>query len=158
MEMTDTDKWLLGMLLILLLASTYTYNSSNSVRRYELTVIHGVLKDVPKFGSTGGDFVYPNVKFSLNGFKELFVLRQCSYESLDVVKLSKLIKGDSLKIEASKVADGLYYVFELSLTNGYSLLDFEDYGVCNSNRWKKPFFFAVLVCVVLVVRKMKKTG
>jgi hypothetical protein len=155
--MTDTDKWLLGMLLILLLASIYTYNSSNSVRRYELTVIHGALKDAPKFGSTGGDFTYPYVTFGLNEYKEQFILSQCSYKSLDLIGVGKLIIGDSLKVEALS-DDGMYYVFGLSLTNGYSLLDFEDYGVCNSNRWKKPFFFAVLVCVVLVVRKMKKTG
>jgi hypothetical protein len=148
--MESTNKWLIGMLLILLLTSVYVYNSL-PIKRNKLIIISGTLKNLPRFGSTGGDFFYPYMILTLNEYKEQFILRDCSYKSLDVVGARKMIIGDSLKVETS-VDNGAYYVFGLSSSDGYDLLDFNKYTTCNSNRWKTTFFWGILVFIILIIR------
>ena len=148
--MNDDDKFILGVLLILLLTSIYTYNLE-PINRDKLIVVEGTLKELPFFSSNGGDFSYPYMKLKLNKHKEYFVFKNCSYKLLDLVKAKKMIIGDSLRVEAV-LRYNEYRVYDLSYPNGYVLLDFEKLNDCERNRWKEPFYLGGIALLILMIR------
>lgn len=142
---------LVGTVLILLLASVYSYNSE-SLRDGKLVVINGVLKEAPYFGTMGGDFVYKYVKVTLSENNGNFLLQDCSYKLIDFSKMKKLAVGDSLKIGVFKedIMGTKYKVLSLSSPNYGTILNLEETKNCYRGRWKAGFYFAAIVFCLLL--------
>lgn len=142
---------LVGILLILLLVSVYAYNSE-SIQDGKLVVIKGILKELPYYGTMGGDFVYKYVKVTLSENKGEFLLQDCSYKLMDYSKMEKLAVGDSLELEIFKVdaMDAKYKVVSLSSSSCGIILNREQTKNCYRERWKIVFYLAAAVFCVLL--------
>lgn len=93
---------LIGLLVLLMLASFYGIYSQKNVGPNEAVRIVGRLDDEPFYGITGGDFKYPFVGLTLIGHTGDFEIEECSYDKLNHTNLNRLTSGDSVSLLVSR--------------------------------------------------------
>lgn len=147
--MSQTDKYLIGVFLILLLTSLYTYVTSPT-KRDQMFIINGSLAEQPDFTSSGGDFKYEYLRLRLKGYDEYFYCRNCSYKALNLDLAQAMSVGDSVKVKVTK--NGRFYVFGIESISDGLILDNNEVIRCESNTWRKTFYLSIVAFALLVFR------
>lgn len=157
MKINELDNILIGLLLLSLLSSIYSYHNSDHVKKEELNWVSGTLSEIPYEGSHGGETSYPYVMIRFKEFSNKFYIDRCSYSSLALEQVRELQIGDNLKIGylgVQKFKNDLY-VYEISSSESPELLSFLDFNSCSRGKWKVGVYLSLTLGLVLIYRFIK---
>jgi hypothetical protein len=149
----NTNLVLVCIIVVSLTISYNEYRNPQLINAEETYTIKSVLAESPVWSSTGGDFTYEYIKFTLlDG--NYFDLRNCSYKSADLERARLLSLGDSVILKTtSKAPLGQEYTVVSLISPKYGvILDTDRLNYCESGRWKTALFAAIAALVWLVAR------
>ena len=149
----NTNLVLVCIIVVSLIISYNEYRNPQLINAEETYTIKSVLAESPVWSSTGGDFIYEYIKFTLSD-GNYFKLKNCSYKSADLERARLLSFGDSviLKTTSKDPFEQQYTVASLISPKYGVVLDTDRLNYCERGEWKTALFAAIAALVWLVAR------
>ena len=153
MNSANTNLVLVCIIVVASIISYDEYRNPELIDAGKIYIIKSVLAEPPLWSSTGGDFIYEYIKFTLldgNYFK----LKNCSYKSADLERARLLSLGDSviLKTTSKNPLEQQYTVASLISPKYGVILDTDRLNYCERGEWKTALFAAIAALIWLLGR------
>lgn len=152
---------LIGLLLILLLATVHSFFFSETLSLGDLTIVEGTLRLKPELSEHGGDMPTEYTWVELVGHDELYFLLGCSYEACVRGEVLDLKPGVDLKLytKIDKLNFSKSIVYQMQTQDGRYLLNLSNYNNCKTNSWKRlvPIFLIALAMLLYNLHKIRKS-
>jgi hypothetical protein len=154
MQLRTLDKNLVGVVLIGVIITIYSFFQYDQYSENELIKVEGTLKEEPFYGSNGGDIQYDYIRFKLLEYKNRYYIKSYAYDALQMDSFKKLKPGDLLRLgviekESSQENVNIYELY--SDKYGF-LLKLENFNKYSRQGWKYVLFPTAFALFVLIFR------